>query len=225
MPGKIVDLSLQGSSIPDPIVVDTNIITDFLLASLFVSSAPNPKAGQFFQHLHIDGATGVVTPTAFREFIHAALRARYKHEFRLMTPYARRTTYGYPVRDWVDLYKQDASVLQGFLPDLRTLRNLRIANGLLLAAPEDLGPIVSDRSYDEKPIDLVGAYGKPGWRQRVNLLIRLERPKQHSEERQADDDDGQDQQHVAERLPERGEGAELPSHNEPAPPPCASAPG
>lgn len=34
-----------------------------------------------------------------------------------------------------------------------------IANGLLFAAPEDLGPIPSGRSYDEELIDLVGAYG------------------------------------------------------------------
>jgi predicted nucleic acid-binding protein len=51
------------------------------------------------------------------------------------------------------------TILQTFLPDLEQLRWLLIASGLLFLAPDDLGPIVSGRSYHEELIHLVGTYG------------------------------------------------------------------
>jgi predicted nucleic acid-binding protein len=159
MPGRVVDLSRPGAGFPDLIVVDTNIIVEFLLASYFVPSARDPRVVQFFQDLNDQGGTGIVTPTVFREFVHVAVRAKYKHELRLMTSHERRSKYGFPASDWLDLYKQDASILQGFLPDLHTLRILLIANGLLFAAPDDLEPIASGRRFDEELVELVGAYG------------------------------------------------------------------
>ena len=69
MPGSIVDLSLPGSSVPDPIVVDTNIIAEYLLASFFVSTVFALRASQFFNDLIANNGTGVVTPKAFTEFV------------------------------------------------------------------------------------------------------------------------------------------------------------
>jgi hypothetical protein len=60
---------------------------------------------------------------------------------------------------WLTLYKQDETILQAFLPDLERLRQLLIANGLLFLSPDELGPIVSGRSYDEELLNLVGTYG------------------------------------------------------------------
>jgi len=159
MPGSIVDLSLPGSSVPDPIVVDTNIIAEYLLASFFVPTVFALRASQFFNDLIANNGTGVVTPTAFTEFVHVAVRVKYNQEFARMTVFERKFKYGYPVKNWAGLYKQDPTILRAFLPDLHTLRNLLIANGLLFVAPEELGSIASGRRHDEEIVDLMGAYG------------------------------------------------------------------
>jgi predicted nucleic acid-binding protein len=159
MPGSVVDLTLPGVRIPDPIVVDTNIIVEYLLASFLTPSVATLRATQFFQRLIATNGSGLVMPTAFIEFFHAAVKVTYKHELGLMTLIARQSRYGYPVRNWQDLYKQDASILQAFLPDLHRLRNLLIANGLLFVAPENLRTVASARSHDVELIDLIGTYG------------------------------------------------------------------
>lgn len=53
----------------------------------------------------------------------------------------------------------DATILQDFLPELEELRLLLSANGLLFIAPDQLGFIVTGRSYDEELVHLVGTYG------------------------------------------------------------------
>jgi predicted nucleic acid-binding protein len=159
MPGRVFNLSLPGLSIPDPIIVDTNLIVEYLLASYFVPAPRMPQVNQFFGNLISRRGTGIVTPTVFTEFAHVAVRAKYNHELRLMTPHDRRSKYGYPLRDWKDLYKQGASILQGFQPDLQALRTLLTANSLLFAAPDDLGAIASGRRHDDELINLMGAYG------------------------------------------------------------------
>jgi len=164
MARSLVDLSVGGTSFPDPIVVDTNLIVDYIVVPFITTIAPPPttvnaqRADQFFRALIAGNGTGVVTPTAFAEFVHAAVKVKYSQE-RLRLGSGARQTYGRPVPNWLSLYKQDATILQAFLPDLDQLRRLLVANGLLLLAPTDLGPIPSGRTYDEELIHLVGTYG------------------------------------------------------------------
>jgi predicted nucleic acid-binding protein len=124
-----------------------------------VPSLAAHRASQFFQNLVANNGIGIVTPTAYTEFIHVAVKARYRHIYDLMTPVDRGTKYGRPVRNWKDLYKQDETLLQVFLPNLRAIRQGLIANGLLLVAPEELGPVPSGRSHDTELVELVGTYG------------------------------------------------------------------
>jgi len=163
MPGSVVDLSVPGSRLPDPIVVDTNLIVERLivpfLGALPVSAAANPaRARWFFRELVATNGTGIVTPTAFGEVVHVAIATKYRHETTRLGAAALQK-YGRPIRGWHDLYKADATILQGFRGDLDRLRQLLIANGLLFVTPDELGPIASGRGYDEELVRLVGTYG------------------------------------------------------------------
>lgn len=159
MPGRVVDLSVPDAQFPDPIVVDTNLIVERLLVPLLGSprqqTAVNAtRAARFFHELNLNNGTGIVTPTIFKEFVHAAIRFKYRQEQLNM-----RAAGQQPPGLWQELYKQDATILQGFASDLEQLRQLISANGLLFLPPEQLGPIASGRSHDEELVHLAGRYG------------------------------------------------------------------
>lgn len=159
MTGSVVNLAGSGIIVPDPIVVDTNVIAEYLLASYFVPSQLTQWAQQSFLYLTANQSTGIVTPTAFTELIHVAIRVKYRQEVGHMSPHDRSTRYRFPIRSWQDLYKQDKTILQSFQSDLQNLRALCVANGLLFIGPEDFGPVPSGRSHDDEVVRFVGTYG------------------------------------------------------------------
>jgi len=164
MPGNVVDLSIAGSVFPDPIVVDTNLIVEHLIVPYIPLLPASPaksnaqKAGWFFHTLIATNGTGIVTPVVFAELVHVAVRFRY-NQARLGLGSGAVQRYGQVISSWLDLYKQDETILQAFRPDLEQLRRLLVANGLLFLSPEDLGPIASGRSFDEELVHLVCTYG------------------------------------------------------------------
>lgn len=160
MSGSVFDLAQPGASIPPIVIVDTNVIVEYLLASFLNPTAtPAAHVAQFFIDLIAGNGIGIVTPTAFTEFVHVLVRAKYRHEYGRMAPTDRNARYASPVRSWADLDKQDPAILQAFLPDLERFRRLLIANGLFFVSPWELGPIASGRRYDVELVNLVGAYG------------------------------------------------------------------
>ena len=164
MPGRVVDLATGWTSLPDPIVVDTNLIVEYVVVPLVTPATPAAttisarRADDFFRWLVAGGGAWIVTPTIFAETIHAAIRLESEQERLRLGPGARLAN-GQPIANWLSLYKADPTILQGFLPDLIQLRRLLAANGLLLLSPDDLGPIAPGRSYDEELVHLVTAYG------------------------------------------------------------------
>jgi predicted nucleic acid-binding protein len=164
MTGSIVDLSAQQASIPDPIVVDSNLLVERFLVP-FVGVLPTSSTGiraqrasQFFNELVARNGIGITTPTCFTEFVHVAIKFLYRQE-RLRLGARIRQAYDQPIRDWLDLYKADSAILKRFLPRLEYLRQLLIASGLSFITPAQLGSIPSGRSFDEELIHLVGTYG------------------------------------------------------------------
>jgi len=164
VPGNVIDLSIPGARIPDPIIVDANLIVEFLVAPLIEGralprTAKNARrADQFFSELHARNGTGLVTPTVFNEVIHVAIKFTYKQVwFEVRTGILDE--YRRPIRDLTDFYKVDASILRNFEGDLTRLRLRLVANGLLLVAPEGLGAIASGRTYDDELVHLICPYG------------------------------------------------------------------
>lgn len=165
MPGSVVNLSVPGYQLPDLIAVDTNLIVERLIVSFpSVTSIPPrtivnaQRTNQFFQDLIASNGTGIVTPTAFNEFIHVAIKLEYDKQRLLLSP-STRQMYSRPIKNWHDLYKQDPTILRAFQSDLTRLRRFFTANGLLFVMPNELGSIASGRTYDEELIYLVGTYG------------------------------------------------------------------
>jgi predicted nucleic acid-binding protein len=164
MTGKVVDLNAPGVSLPARMVVDANLVAEYLVAPVVPLDATAPRsinarrADWFFTNLSAANGLGIVTPTVFAEVVHVAIKTRYKQQRRRLGSTAS-TVYGRSVSNWLDLYKLDPTILQAFLPELRHVQRLLTASGLLFIAPEDLGPIGSGRTHDDELVHLVGAYG------------------------------------------------------------------
>lgn len=164
MTGSVIDLSVPGAQIADPVIVDTNLIVDFLVGPLIgvlplLRATRNAdRANQFFGELLANNRIGIVTPTVFKELVHVAVKFKYQQAWRRLRS-GHHHPYSRTVKSWQALYKQDATILQNFRGDLTQLRLRLIASGMLLIAPEELGPIDSGRTYDEELIHLVGTYG------------------------------------------------------------------
>ena len=112
----------------------------------------------FFRTLSGTGGVGLITPTAFAEFVHAAIRSRYGAERQRLGPAIVRQ-FGRPAADWLALYKLDQAILHGFLPELQEPSRRSIANGLPIVAPDDFRPPAAGRSHHEKLVRIVARSG------------------------------------------------------------------
>jgi hypothetical protein len=136
VPGTVVNLSVPGYRQADLVVVDTNLLIERLIVT-YLGAAPMSaraivnarRTDQLFQEIRAAIGTAIVTPTAFNEFIHLAIKTKYDQERRRLGPSAR-PTYGRPDNSLLDLYKRDATILRAFFPDLRILRQLLATSGL-----------------------------------------------------------------------------------------------
>ncbi|MGH2560512.1 MAG: type II toxin-antitoxin system VapC family toxin [Thermomicrobiales bacterium] len=160
MPGSVVDLTRPGVPLPDPIIVDSNVVVTYLEGSYSGQiRTERAQAHAFFQTLRTTGQQAILTPTAYSEVIHADIklayqRARAAHRTSLITHYGRSGGF-----TWVDLYKLDPTILHQRANDLERLRQRLIASNLVLLSPDDLGPIPTGRRYDAELLDLVCRYG------------------------------------------------------------------
>jgi predicted nucleic acid-binding protein len=165
MGGSIVDLSTSSVGLANLFIVDTKLIVERVLYPT-LGLPPSPVAVQkqradlVSRHLSDHSGTGVCHPCHLPELIQVAIRVHYSHARRQLGDTAQQVAiYGVPIKDWTDLYKHDASILRAFAPALEQLRQLLIANDLLVVSPNDLREIESGRSYDAELVHLVGQYG------------------------------------------------------------------
>jgi predicted nucleic acid-binding protein len=169
--GSVVDLGVPGVALPRLAVIDTNVIVARLLASYTGQDPQAPlRAARYFRSLIASDGIGIVTPTAFGEVIHVAIRVRYEQALNAQQPqlsvhYGHRSRYY-----WHQLYKIDPTILQRSAPVLEGLRRRFLANNLLILAHEDLAPIATKRSLDAEIIARVGRY----WLDVADSTILLE---------------------------------------------------
>ncbi|MGH2535320.1 MAG: type II toxin-antitoxin system VapC family toxin [Thermomicrobiales bacterium] len=161
MSGNLVNLSQPGIAIPDPVVVDSNVVIAFFQAFFPGEHAQQvDRASSFFRRLRAENQQAILTPSAFSELLHVAVRNRYK----LIVKDQRRVLtarYGVPINTWVDLYKEDPTILQDIGHNLAALRQALVARNIVIAGAEDMrfARYPSARPYAEELIDRMVRYG------------------------------------------------------------------
>ncbi|MBA2277795.1 MAG: hypothetical protein H0W06_08525 [Chloroflexia bacterium] len=160
MTGRVVDLITPNILLPSPFVVDSNVVIARMLAS-HQSQLPHniARAAAFFDSLQTTGQQALLTPTAYSEVIHAAIkaiyqRARASHRSELTAHYGRHGGFS-----WLDLHKLDPTILQAQADVLEEWRRQLVAANIALVDRSDLGPIPSGQRYDRELLDLVVRYG------------------------------------------------------------------
>lgn len=161
MSGRLINLSLPGVPIPDPIVVDTSVVVAFLQQFFPAQNPRQPgQASAFFRQLLGTRQQALMTPTAYSDLLHLAVRKLYERHLRGQHA-ALSAHYGIPITNWVDLLKADATILQRYAPNLTLIRHGLVANNVVIAGPETLDfatypPVLP---YREELIDRMVAYG------------------------------------------------------------------
>jgi predicted nucleic acid-binding protein len=161
MSGNLIDLSQPNVRVPDPVALDTNVVIAFF-QQFFPGQVPQHvmRARAFFQHLLNANQQALLTPTAYGELVHVAVRKRYER-FLMGRHRALTLHHGVPIARWTDLYKVDATILQRYARSLTWLRQGLVANNVVIAGPEDLDfqAYPSALPYGEELIDRMVRYG------------------------------------------------------------------
>lgn len=159
MSSSLVDLSAFAGSLPDPVIVDTNVVVAGMLVP---ADQPNPaparRSARFLSGLVADNRRAILTPTAYSELLHVSIRLRYQRELRLNRE-AITARHGNRIGSWTELFKLDPTIAQQHAADLDQLRRRLVAGNIVMAGMDDLGTIPSGLPYDEELIRLIGRYG------------------------------------------------------------------
>lgn len=161
MSGSVVDLSRPIVAVPNPIAVDSNVIVA-LLERLFPGQRfeHTAQAEGFFRHILENDQQAVLTPTAYSEILHVAVRKTYE-----LRPRGNRTAlseqFGVPMSRWQDLYKQDPTPLQELSNNLSQLHARLVAYNVVIADLDDFGDSGDRRSrhFASDLIDRTVRYG------------------------------------------------------------------
>jgi predicted nucleic acid-binding protein len=160
MTGRLVDLSEPGATLPDLIILDSNVIATLLEPTY--QAQPRRElfhAAALMQALQRSGRQAILTPTAYGEVIHAAIKVMYVR-VRVPQRAALAAHYGRPIGfSWLNLYKIDPTILQAQADVLEEWRERLLARNIVLLDPSELGPIPSGQRYDRELLDLVVRYG------------------------------------------------------------------
>ncbi len=161
MSGRLVDLSQPNASIPNPVVVDTNVVIAFF-QRFFPGSRPQQasQASAFFRHLRTAKQQAILPPTAYSELLHIAVRDRYRHLVHGQQR-ALSARLGARISDWKSLYKHDPSILRQYRRNLSLIRQGLILNNVVISGPEDFDfrQFGSASPYQEELIDRMVRYG------------------------------------------------------------------
>jgi len=159
MSGSVVDLTQSRVQIPDPVVVDTNVLVEWIHTAQPQPSLRALRARSFLQRLVTANQSAILTPTGYSEFLHFVILARYKSVFRQQGKVALTARYGVSISDERRLLKQEPSILQQYAVELNLLVGSLTDANVAIAEPDEFGPIPSGRSHQQELLHLVTHYG------------------------------------------------------------------
>ena len=155
MAGRIIDLSGPGVVIPDRIAFDANVlVTRFITPKLITAdyAARRKQVRSFLTAMRTQRALGIVTPTAFQEFLHVAIKAKYSKDLG---------TYASAIggrKGWELLFKARPDLLTGYVRSLRRLPILMTLADIAIAQPENLLLPIDGRRFEAALLDAVRRY-------------------------------------------------------------------
>ena len=102
--------------------------------------------------MRIQRALGFVTPTAFQEFLHVAITAKYSKDL---------ATHASAIggrKSWELLFKARPDLLTGYVRSLRRLPILMTLADIAIAQPENLSLPIDGRRFEAALLDAIRRY-------------------------------------------------------------------
>lgn len=159
MSGSLRNLSLPSVTLPDEVVVDTNLLATRFLAGFLppANSQHVHRTTWLFRQLQTGAAVGYVTETTVAELMHLLVRVKFESDIpRHITDLQSRIGPRKKYR-WEQLYKIRPNLLRGYSSDL-TLVMYQVVNlGLFVLQPSDLEDL-SGQVWEHKLLRLIKRY-------------------------------------------------------------------
>ncbi|CAA9584338.1 MAG: hypothetical protein AVDCRST_MAG59-5264 [uncultured Thermomicrobiales bacterium] len=163
MAGSLVDLADPDASIPTRLIVDSNIVIDWLLATsnlhpIGALAAAQVRSASLVERIRNEGAVGLVTSTGLNDVFHFVLKTAYQSELRRARsdPAVRRSDLRR--HGWLGLFKAQSRLVRQIALDLDAIRALGDGNGIVFLQPDDLDPIPSGRLLDDEVVRTMERY-------------------------------------------------------------------
>lgn len=161
MAGNVLNLSLPGVVIPDPVAADTNVVVAYLRHA-FPGEDPLhvARSTALFGQILARDQSCVLTPTVYSEVLHVFVRRTYQRFLR--GNHAQLSAQlGIRIRSWSDLLKVDPAPFRALQDHLPLLRQALLANNMIIAGWEDLDATHNPPAmhYSEDLIDRMLRYG------------------------------------------------------------------
>lgn len=155
MAGEHFDLGRPETEVPLRYAVDTSALATRLLPPSKITphlAERRQRVTRFFGDRAQAGATGLVPPTVFREFLHLAIRSSFLIEVHDRPDLTGRG------RDWAALYKERPELLARHAPYLEGLPSALASMNLAVLQPQDLAPIPLGQRAEQLLIDAAITY-------------------------------------------------------------------
>lgn len=144
MPGRVIDLARGGVSLPNLIVIDTNLIINRFMSPWHIPSPdPSRRTSAFFRLLGASDAIGVMTSTVLQETLHFLIKMKYRADLPQHRQLLQQRFNGKSQMNWMDLYKVRPNFLKDYAKDLQQLLELLALANILVLQPQDLQNPVS----------------------------------------------------------------------------------
>jgi predicted nucleic acid-binding protein len=158
--GRVVDLSNPAQTLPEFVIVDSNLIVAYFLRGLHQPfSQTVDRSDHLFKML--DGVTsiGFVTATCLNEVLHFAIKTKYREEIASNLALLRQNVPTRTRFDWMDLYKQNPGILSALRGDLQKLCRTMVANNLLIVQPADIAEGTISGNHQDLLVETMCQYG------------------------------------------------------------------
>ena len=137
MSRSVIDLAQAGVVLPDRIAVDANVLVTRFIAPSAVTPAyvaRRVRVRAFFKEMRTQRTAGLVPVTAFAEFIHVAIKVRYKADLQQFASAVGGR------KSWEMLFKARPDLLEGYARDFGSFLRGFASVGVAVLQPDDVAP-------------------------------------------------------------------------------------
>jgi predicted nucleic acid-binding protein len=170
MAGSLIDLSQLGVSLPAQLAFDTNVIVSRFIPPRRVTpehSQRRARVKALLSAMRSQHAVGFVTPTAFLEVVHIAIKGKYIRDL---------PTFAHVIggkKSWDLLFKARPDLLGGYVRSIERLTTLMTLANIAVLQPQTVWASPASQRFEEAVVQSLRSYHLDSFDAEILLEARL----------------------------------------------------